>query len=69
MSAYWRPAAYACAIIIADALVWEGADTSILAAVRHIDGFGQYLLRALIFGAVTGVIVNTCGWMNSLGLL
>jgi hypothetical protein len=48
-SAYWRPTAYASAIVVADALVWEGADPSILTAVAHIDRIGQYLIRALIF--------------------
>jgi len=52
-SPYWRPAAYASAIVIADALVWEGADSRVLEAVSHIDDFGQYLIRALIFRSVT----------------
>lgn len=52
-SAYWRPVPYAAAIVVADALVWEGADEQILGAVRHIDDFGQYLVRALIFRIVT----------------
>jgi len=34
---YWRPAAFAAAIAVADALIWEAADTSLIAAVRHID--------------------------------
>src|SRR5215469_414326 len=56
-SPYWRPAAYASAIVVADALVWEGADARILDAVTHIDNFGQYLIRALIFRAVTDWIL------------
>ncbi len=52
-SPYWRPAAFASAIVVADALVWEGADESILDAVAHIEDFGQLLLRALIYRAVT----------------
>jgi uncharacterized protein (TIGR02569 family) len=52
-SPYWRPTAYASAIVIADALVWEGADSQVLDAVSHIDDFGQYLIRALIFRSVT----------------
>src|SRR5258708_24837722 len=56
-SPYWRPAAYASAIVVADALVWEGADARILDAVSHIDDFGQYLIRALIFRAVTDWIL------------
>jgi uncharacterized protein (TIGR02569 family) len=50
---YWRPPAFAAAIVVADALVWEGADESLLAAVPHADDFPQYLVRALVFRAVT----------------
>ncbi len=53
LSAYWRPVAFASAIVVADALVWEGADGQLLGAVSHIDDFGQYLIRALIYRAVT----------------
>jgi uncharacterized protein (TIGR02569 family) len=52
-SPYWRPASYASAIVIADALLWEGADAQILGGVSHIDDFGQYLLRALVFRLVS----------------
>jgi uncharacterized protein (TIGR02569 family) len=52
LSAYWRPVGYASAMVIGDALVWEGADADILGAVGHIGGFGQYLVRALIFRLV-----------------
>jgi uncharacterized protein (TIGR02569 family) len=57
-SPYWRPAAYASAIVIADALVWEGADLQVLDAVTHIGDFGQYLVRALIFRAVADWIFS-----------
>jgi prepilin-type processing-associated H-X9-DG protein len=33
MSAYWRPAAYASAIVAVDAVLWHGADVELLAAV------------------------------------
>jgi uncharacterized protein (TIGR02569 family) len=52
-SPYWRPGAFASAIVVADALVWEGAGSQILAAVSHVDDFGQYLVRALIYRKVT----------------
>ncbi len=52
-SPYWRPVAFASAIVVADALVWEGADAGILAAVSHLSNFGQYLIRALIYRMVT----------------
>ena len=58
LSPYWRPAAFATAIVVADALVWEGAEASLLSQVRHIDHFAQYLVRALIYRAVTDHIVR-----------
>jgi uncharacterized protein (TIGR02569 family) len=55
---YWRPVPYSAAIVIADALVWEGAaDHQIMRAVNHFDDFGQYLARALIFRIVTDWIL------------
>lgn len=50
---YWRPAAYATAIVVADALIWEGADSRLLGAAGHIGDFGQYLVRAVIFRELT----------------
>jgi uncharacterized protein (TIGR02569 family) len=52
LSAYWRPPAYASAVVVADALVWEGADESLLDAVAHIPRFPQFFLRALIMCVV-----------------
>jgi uncharacterized protein (TIGR02569 family) len=57
-SPYWRPIAFASAIVVTDALVWEGADSQILTAVSHIDDFGQYLIRALIYRKVTDWMLN-----------
>jgi len=53
LSLYWRPTAFASAVVIADALVWEGADQTVLSAVEHVNEFAQFLLRALIYRAVT----------------
>lgn len=53
LAPYWRPPAFASAIVVADALVWEGADGSLLKAVAYVDDFPQYLLRALVYRAVT----------------
>jgi uncharacterized protein (TIGR02569 family) len=58
---YWRPSAFASAVVVADALVWEGADAGILTAVSHIADFGQYLLRAIIYRAVTDWVVGATG--------
>ena len=57
-SPYWRPTAYASAVVVGDALVWEGAQEDILDAVAHVESFDQYLLRALIFRAVTDRLVR-----------
>lgn len=57
-SAYWRPTVFASAIVVADALVWEGAETALLGAVSHTEDFGQYLIRALIYRAVTGWLLG-----------
>jgi uncharacterized protein (TIGR02569 family) len=50
---YWRPTGFASAIVVGDALVWEGADESLLDTVDHIEHFPQFLLRALIYRTVT----------------
>ena len=57
-SPYWRPPAFAAAIVVADALVWEGESETILEAVEHVVDFEQYLLRALIYRAVTDRLVR-----------
>jgi uncharacterized protein (TIGR02569 family) len=56
VSPYWRPPAFASAVVVGDALLWEGADDSVLAAVAHVDRFPQFLLRALIFRAVVDAL-------------
>jgi len=55
LSMYWRPPAFATAIVVADALVWEGADESLVQAVAGIEDFGQMLARALIFRKIAAV--------------
>src|SRR5205814_7462370 len=57
-SPYWRPTAFAAAIVVADALVWEGAQADILAAVAHVEDFAQYLLRALIYRVVAAELLR-----------
>lgn len=53
LSPYHRPAAFASAIVVADALVWEGAGDELLGAFDADRGFAQHLLRALIYRLVT----------------
>jgi uncharacterized protein (TIGR02569 family) len=49
ISPYWRPAAFADAIIAVDGLLWFGADTHLLRAATDGPDAGQMLARALIF--------------------
>ena len=55
LSLYWRPPAFATAIVMADALVWEGADESLLESVADVDHIGQMLIRALIYRLIAAV--------------
>jgi uncharacterized protein (TIGR02569 family) len=50
---YWRPAAYASAIVVADALAWEGAPDEVIASLddQHAD---QLLVRALLYSGKRG---------------
>ncbi len=47
-SPFWRPAGFAPAIMIVDALAYEGADASIIDHYSHIKNYDQFLLRALV---------------------
>ena len=58
LSIYCRPAAYASAIVVADALAWEGATRADLERVVSTSGFGQLLARALLFRIVTDWLVD-----------
>ncbi len=55
---YFRPAGFASAIVIGDALTWYGADDSILGEVAHVEELPQLLLRALVYRIVTDAIAR-----------
>jgi uncharacterized protein (TIGR02569 family) len=46
---YWRPAAWASAVIVVDALAWGGADDDLIERWSHLDQWPQMLLRATMF--------------------
>jgi uncharacterized protein (TIGR02569 family) len=56
-SPYLRPTAYAIGVVVADAVVWEGADLELLTTVADRPEMGQCLLRALIFRHVTSLLL------------
>lgn len=43
---YWRPSAFALAVLVVDDLVWKGAEPSILKEFEDIRDFDQLLVRA-----------------------
>ncbi|MEY8043607.1 TIGR02569 family protein [Saccharopolyspora cebuensis] len=46
---YWRPAEWAAAVAVLDALAWGGADAAIVERWSHLSEWPQVLLRALLF--------------------
>lgn len=58
---YWRPAGLAIAVAAVDALLWSGADPSVLDALAAQQDLDQLLVRALIFRLVTDVIFRADG--------
>ncbi len=53
LSPYWRPAELCPAIVVADALVFEGAEPSLVEQLAGDPDGPQCLLRALMFRAIT----------------
>jgi len=54
VSPYWRPAAYASAVLVADAVAFEGAPVALAATfLRRRDQAAQVLARAVVFRVVT----------------
>jgi uncharacterized protein (TIGR02569 family) len=45
-SPYWRPPELALGVVVADAIVWEGADLSLIDACTQVPDFIQHLARA-----------------------
>ncbi len=63
LSPYWRPAGYADAVVVIDAMLWEGADVGLIDAISPCPGFDQLLLRALLFRIAVAHLAGTssCG--------
>jgi uncharacterized protein (TIGR02569 family) len=60
---YWRPAEFATAIIVTDAVLWEDAPEELLGEAQP-----QFLLRALIYRAVTSLEFEHDSWRPTLDL-
>lgn len=48
-SPYWRPAGYASALTVVDAVLWYGGSLDLLGELTHVDDAQQMVARALIF--------------------
>jgi uncharacterized protein (TIGR02569 family) len=48
-SPYWRPAGYATALTIVDAVLWYGEGVSLISRAGHVEELDQLLLRGLLF--------------------
>jgi uncharacterized protein (TIGR02569 family) len=60
---YWRPAAWASAVAVADALCWYAATPDLATRWRHLPDWGQLLIRALIYRIVThDAAFGPAGW-------
>lgn len=46
---YWRPASWAAAVVVVDALAWGGADDALIERWEELPEWPQMLLRALLF--------------------
>jgi len=67
LSLYWRPAGYSAALVIGDALAWEGAAASIVGLLGHYADWEQLLLRAVIFRMVVSELARRAEpWRNDL---
>jgi uncharacterized protein (TIGR02569 family) len=58
LSPYWRPPLFATAVVAVDAMVWEGADRSVVGILHGHPDAAQYLIRAAIFRAVMDHLCN-----------
>lgn len=56
LSLYWRPAAYARAVVVVDGLLWYGADPAEARSEAVLTYGAQLLVRALLFRLVVDVL-------------
>lgn len=63
---YWRPAEWAAAVVVVDALAWGGGDPQLLRRWAHLPNWPQMLLRALLF-RLAGHALHPSSTPQSLG--
>lgn len=61
--AYWRPASWASAVAVADALCWHRASPELVSRWSHLSAWDQMLVRALIYRIATDdAVFGPVGW-------
>ncbi len=58
LSLYWRPVGYSAALVVGDALAWEGATPEIVRLIERFAEWPQLLLRAVIFRIVVNELAR-----------
>jgi hypothetical protein len=54
---YWRPAGFAAAVVVGDAICWRDADPDpLVVATLTVAEFPQLLVRAVIYRLVTALV-------------
>lgn len=62
-SPYWRPASWAAAVAVVNALCWFGASAQLTERWSHLPAWGQMLIRALIYRIATDeAALGLPGW-------
>ncbi|GAA3034715.1 TIGR02569 family protein [Actinokineospora globicatena] len=60
---YWRPAEWAAAVVVADALCWYGGEPALIERWAHLSSWDQMLVRALIYRIVIhDELFGAAGW-------
>ncbi|MCQ4121410.1 TIGR02569 family protein [Rhodococcus tibetensis] len=56
LTPYWRPAAWAAAVAVVDAISWGGADEALIGRWEDLPEWPQMLLRAVLFRLAVHVL-------------
>ncbi|WP_084792037.1 TIGR02569 family protein [Actinopolyspora mortivallis] len=65
---FWRPAEWAAAVVVIDALAWGGSDPAIVERWSHLAEWPQVLLRALLFRLALHALHPRAGESSLAGL-
>lgn len=68
LSLYWRPAGYSAALVVGDAITWEGAPFETVQLLDRFAEWPQLLLRAVLFRVLVNDLARRVKpWRKELG--